>query len=209
MRESSRRKRSAASHADTLCRLDSKPAARPKRGRHAREEREGEKILTTSSEPRERLLVLMHRRFRSPRRAERRIYRLVRTRRRAAVSKTAGLGSKPTAYASHLFFRGLPPPTPRPGRFAFHPSIVSGSQPRVRPIMASGSGSLRLSRPPLVMPRRSATCLTPRDMQSENTRHAVNLNDRRTRQTINGTTWMLIHPLPPARHPRPSTGPRT
>ena len=39
MRESSRRKRSAASHADTLCRLDSKPAARPKRGRHAREER--------------------------------------------------------------------------------------------------------------------------------------------------------------------------
>ena len=90
MRESSRRKRSAASHADTLCRLDSKPAARPKRGRHAREERERRKILTTSSEPRERLLVLMHRRFRSPRRAERRIYRLMRTRRRAAVSKTAG-----------------------------------------------------------------------------------------------------------------------
>ena len=46
------------------------------------------------------------------------------------------VGSKPTAYASHLFFRGLPPPTPRPGRFAFHPSIVSGSQPRVRPIKA-------------------------------------------------------------------------
>lgn len=108
------------------------------------------------------------------------------------------VGSKPTAYASHLFFRGLPPPTSRPGRFAFHPSIVSGSQPRVRPIMASGSGSLRLSRPPLVMPRRSATCLTPRDMQPENTRHAVNLNDRRTRQTTNGTTQMLIHPLPTA-----------
>ena len=29
-------------------------------------------------------------------------------------------------------------------------------------MVASGSGSLRLSRPPLVMPRRSATCLTPR-----------------------------------------------
>ena len=69
MRESSRRKRSAASPADTLCRLDSKPAARPKRGRHAREERERRKILTTSSEPRERLLVLMHRRFQLPRRA--------------------------------------------------------------------------------------------------------------------------------------------
>lgn len=55
MREISRRKRSAASPADTLCRLDSKPAARPKRGRHAREERERRKILTTSSEPRERL----------------------------------------------------------------------------------------------------------------------------------------------------------
>ena len=209
MRESSRRKRSAASHADTLCRLDSKPAARPKRGRHAREERERRKILTTSSEPRERLLVLMHRRFRSPRRAERRIYRLVRTRRRAAVSKTAGRWFAANRVCQSLVFRGLPPPTPRPGRFAFHPSIVSGSQPRVRPIMASGSGSLRLSRPPLVMPRRSVTCLTPRDMQPENTRHAANLNDRRTRQTTNGTTQMLIHPLPPARHPRPSVGPRT
>ena len=209
MRESSRRKRSAASHADTLCRLDSKPAARPKRGRHAREERERRKILTTSSEPRERLLVLMHRRFRSPRRAERRIYRLVRTRRRAAVSKTAGRWFEANRVCQSLVFRGLPPPTPRPGRFAFHPSIVSGSQPRVRPIMASGSGSLRLSRPPLVMPRRSVTCLTPRDMQPENTRHAANLNDRRTRQTTNGTTQMLIHPLPPARHPRPSVGPRT
>lgn len=40
--------------------------------------------------------------------------------------------------------------------------MVSGNQPRVRPIVASGSGSLRLSKPPLVMPRRSATCLTPR-----------------------------------------------
>lgn len=170
----------------------------------------GEKILTASSEPRERLLVLMRRRFQLPRRAERRIYRLMRTRRRAAVSKTAGRWFEANRVCQSLvFFRGLPPPTPRPGRFAFHPSIVSGSQPRVRPIMASGSGSLRLSRPPLVMPRRSATCLTPRDMQPENTRHAANLNDRRTRQTINGTTWMLIHPLPPARHPRPSTGPRT
>lgn len=82
--------------------------------------------------------------------------------------------------------------------------LSSGSQPRVRPIMASGSGSLRLSRPPLVMPRRSATCLTPRDMQPENTRHAVNLNDRRTRQTTNGTTPMLIHPLPTA-HTRRQT----
>lgn len=191
MRESSRRKRSAASPADTLCRLDSKPAARPKRGRHAREERERRKNLTTSSEPRERLLVLMHRRFRLPRQACRRLidaacrtpqYRLMRTRRRAAVSKTAGRWFEANRVCQSLvFFRGLPPPTPRPGRFAFHPSIVSGSQPRVRPIMASGSGSLRLSRPPLVMPRRSATCLTPRDMQPENTRHAVNLNDRRTR----------------------------
>ena len=209
MRESSRRKRSAASHADTLCRLDSKPAARPKRGRHAREERERRKILTTSSEPRERLLVLMHRRFRSPRRAERRIYRLVRTRRRAAVSKTAGRWFEANRVCQSLVFSGSASADARPGRFAFHPSIVSGSQPRVRPIMRRVRGSLRLSRPPLVMPRRSATCLTPRDMQSENTRHAVNLNDRRTRQTINGTTWMLIHPLPPARHPRPSTGPRT
>ena len=210
MRESSRRKRSAASHADTLCRLDSKPAARPKRGRHAREERERRKILTTSSEPRERLLVLMHRRFRLPRQSCRTPqYRLMRTRRRAAVSKTAGRWFEANRVCQSLVFRGLPPPTPRPGRFAFHPSIVSGSQPRVRPIMASGSGSLRLSRPPLVMPRRSVTCLTPRDMQPENTRHAANLNDRRTRQTTNGTTQMLIHPLPPARHPRPSVGPRT
>lgn len=189
----------------------------------------------------------------------------MRTRRRAAVSKTAGRWFEANRVCQSLVFRGLPPPTPRPGRFAFHPSIVSGSQPRVRPIMASGSGSLRLSRPPLVMPRRSATCLTPRDMQPENTRHAVNLNDRRTRQTTNGTTPMLIThcpqlipagkrycaehgraherergtttqrgvwrhtqaaprpmasghrqrgraplpPLPPARHPRPSVGPRT
>lgn len=73
MRESSRRKRIAAFPADTLCRLDSKPAARPKRGRHAREERERRKILTASSEPRERLLVLMHRRFRLPRQACRRL----------------------------------------------------------------------------------------------------------------------------------------
>ncbi len=106
MRESSRRKRSAASHADTLCRLDSKPAARPKRGRHAREERERRKILTTSSEPRERLLVLMHRRFRSPRRAERRIYRLVRTRRRAAVSKTAGRWFEANRVCQSLVFSG-------------------------------------------------------------------------------------------------------
>ena len=106
MRESSRRKRSAASHADTLCRLDSKPAARPKRGRHAREERERRKILTTSSEPRERLLVLMHRRFRSPRRAERRIYRLVRTRRRAAVSKTAGRWFAANRVCQSLVFSG-------------------------------------------------------------------------------------------------------
>ena len=41
-----------------------------------------------------------------------------------------------------LFLRGLPPPTPRPGRCAFHWSMVSGSHPRVRPIVASGSGSL-------------------------------------------------------------------
>lgn len=122
----------------------------------------------------------------------------MRIRRRAAVSKTAGRWFEANRVCQSLVFRGLPPPTPRPGRFAFHPSIVSGSQPRVRPIMASGSGSLRLSRPPLVMPRRSATCLTPRDMQPENTRHAVNLNDRRTRQTTNGTTQMPIHPLPTA-----------
>ena len=128
----------------------------------------------------------------------------MRIRRRAAVSKTAGRWFEANRVCQSLVFRGLPPPTPRPGRFAFHPSIVSGSQPRVRPIMASGSGSLRLSRPPLVMPRRSATCLTPRDMQPENTRHAVNLNDRRTRQTTNGTTQMPIHPLPTA-HTRRQT----
>lgn len=45
----------------------------PARGRHAREERERRKNLTTSSEPRERLLVLMHRRFRLPRQACRRL----------------------------------------------------------------------------------------------------------------------------------------
>lgn len=43
---------------------------------------------------------------------------------------------------SFLFLRGRPPPTPRPGRLAFHRSMVSGSQPRVRPIVASGWGSL-------------------------------------------------------------------
>lgn len=106
MRESSRRKRSAASHADTLCRLDSKPAARPKRGRHAREERERRKILTASSEPRERLLVLMRRRFQLPRRAERRIYRLARTRRRAAVSKTAGRWFEANRVCQSLVFSG-------------------------------------------------------------------------------------------------------
>nr|DAK00021.1 MAG TPA: hypothetical protein [Caudoviricetes sp.] len=36
--------------------------------------------------------------------------------------------------------RGRPPPDPRPGRAAFHASIVSGNQPRVAPIKASGSG---------------------------------------------------------------------
>ena len=209
MRESSRRKRSAASHADTLCRLDSKPAARPKRGRHAREERERRKILTTSSEPRERLLVLMHRRFRSPRRAERRIYRLMRTRRRAAVSKIAGRWFAANRVCQSLVFSGSASADAPTGTLRV-PSVYRLREPAARAAyMASGSGSLRLSRPPLVMPRRSATCLTPRDMQSENTRHAVNLNDRRTRQTTNGTTQMLIHPLPPARHPRPSVGPRT
>lgn len=115
MRESSRRKRIAASPADTLCRLDSKPAARPKRGRHAREERERRKILTTSSEPRERLLVLMHRRFRLPRQACRRLidaacrtpqYRLMRTRRRAAVSKTAGCWFAANRVCQSLVFSG-------------------------------------------------------------------------------------------------------
>lgn len=43
---------------------------------------------------------------------------------------------------SDAFLRGLPPPTPRPGRCAFHWSMVSGSQPRVRPMVASGWGSL-------------------------------------------------------------------
>nr|DAZ15954.1 MAG TPA: hypothetical protein [Caudoviricetes sp.] len=43
-------------------------------------------------------------------------------------------------YRSSL--RGRPPPTPRPGRAAFHRSMVSGSHPRVVPIIASGSGSL-------------------------------------------------------------------
>ena len=37
-------------------------------------------------------------------------------------------------------FRGLPPPTPRPGREAFHASIVSGSQPRTVPVIASAGG---------------------------------------------------------------------
>nr|DAO50039.1 MAG TPA: hypothetical protein [Caudoviricetes sp.] len=41
---------------------------------------------------------------------------------------------------SVLCLRGLPPPTPRPGRCAFHWSMVSGSQPRVRPMVTSGSG---------------------------------------------------------------------
>nr|DAW64677.1 MAG TPA: hypothetical protein [Caudoviricetes sp.] len=41
---------------------------------------------------------------------------------------------------SVLFLRGRPPPTPRPGRCASHWSMVSGSQPRVRPMVTSGSG---------------------------------------------------------------------
>lgn len=50
---------------------------------------------------------------------------------------------RPGAFAySSGCLRGLPPPTPRPGRAAFHRSMVSGSQPRVAPISASGSGRL-------------------------------------------------------------------
>nr|DAO23955.1 MAG TPA: hypothetical protein [Caudoviricetes sp.] len=56
-----------------------------------------------------------------------------------------------------LFFLGLPPPTPRPGRFAFHSSIVPGSQPRALPTVTSASGSLYRARAPLVMPSLSAT----------------------------------------------------
>ena len=81
---------------------------------------------------------------------------------RAAVSKTAGRWIEANRVCRSLVFRGLPPPTPRPGRFAFHSSMVSADQPRVRPISTSGSGSFKLSSPPGVMPRRSATCLTPR-----------------------------------------------
>lgn len=66
----------------------------------------GEKILTASSEPRERLLVLMRRRFQLPRRAERRIYRLMRTRRRAAVSKTAGRWFEANRVCQSLVFSG-------------------------------------------------------------------------------------------------------
>lgn len=66
----------------------------------------GEKILTASSEPRERLLVLMRRRFQLPRRAERRIYRLMRTRRRAAVSKTAGRWFEANRVCQSLVFPG-------------------------------------------------------------------------------------------------------
>ena len=40
-----------------------------------------------------------------------------------------------------LALRGLPPPTPRPGREAFHSSIVAGNHPRITPIRASGAGS--------------------------------------------------------------------
>lgn len=67
-----------------------------------------------------------------------------------------------------------------------------------------GFGELEVEQAATGYARRSATCLTPRDMQPENTRHAVNLNDRRTRQTTNGTTQMLIHPLPTA-HTRRQT----
>ena len=67
----------------------------------------GEKNLTTSSEPRERLLVLMHRRFRLPRQACRTPqYRLMRTRRRAAVSKTAGRWFEANRVCQSLVFSG-------------------------------------------------------------------------------------------------------
>nr|DAS52099.1 MAG TPA: hypothetical protein [Caudoviricetes sp.] len=50
-----------------------------------------------------------------------------------------GITSGPFVYLSFCL-RGLPPPTPLPGRCAFHRSMVSGSQPRVRPMRTSGSG---------------------------------------------------------------------
>nr|DAU06065.1 MAG TPA: hypothetical protein [Caudoviricetes sp.] len=45
-------------------------------------------------------------------------------------------------YSDVLRLRGLPPPTPRPGRCAFHWSMVSSRQPLALPTTTSGSGSL-------------------------------------------------------------------
>ena len=51
---------------------------------------------------------------------------------------------------------------PLPGRDAFHVSIVSGNHPWVRPIIASGSGSVYLESVPTATPMRAANSDRPR-----------------------------------------------
>lgn len=58
--------------------------------------------------------------------------------------------------------RSLPLQRPEPGRPACQASIVSGSQPRIGPIMASGSGSVYLETVARVTPMRAATSVVLR-----------------------------------------------
>lgn len=68
------------------------------------------------------------------------------------------------------FLRGLPPPTPRRGRCAFHWSMVSGSQPLVVPMIASRVGNPADAA--FLIPRYSLTSLV---LRTRNT--LANTND--------------------------------